>query len=112
MFALSDIPSGTIVAEYRGACVRPSVAEVLEGRYKAAGRDCYFFKVCGVGWGPAPVSCTSVMEVRKWDTIQLVDIVSTPGPSISLAIIGMQQIPAFASSKAAPCARARSCLPM
>ncbi len=46
IFALRDIPAGTLVSEYRGVCVRPSVAEVLEQKYRDSGRDCYFFKVC------------------------------------------------------------------
>jgi hypothetical protein len=45
MFVLRDVPQDTLVSEYRGVCVRPAVAEVLEERYKAGGRDCYFFKV-------------------------------------------------------------------
>lgn len=44
VFALCDMPQGALVMEYRGDCVRPSLADLREQRYRAAGRDCYLFR--------------------------------------------------------------------
>lgn len=35
----------SMVAEYRGELVRPTVANVKEKRYRAAGMDCYLFAI-------------------------------------------------------------------
>lgn len=45
LFALVDMKADSMVAEYRGELVRPTVANVKEKRYRAAGMDCYLFAI-------------------------------------------------------------------
>lgn len=45
LFAMVDMKQDSMVAEYCGALLRPTVANMKEKRYRARGTDCYLFTI-------------------------------------------------------------------
>jgi len=45
LIAKQPVRAGTMVIEYRGETVRPTVADLREKHYEDTGHDCYLLKV-------------------------------------------------------------------